>query len=195
MKIVAYMQNGHRYIFEQPDRDRASEILRKIQPSRFFSNPQIVMQDGEGRLQGLHTPSIDYVELQTDLECPWPPSATRLDVALCDKQEFETKLKSVNERLDKGERNSKVDDQIDALVEIELRSGIKLDFQFENRAKSQVEQRQGVQQFLAVGAFVTRHCVDGYLIINPSAVLHYTVYPGPPNVPANTWTIQKRVIE
>jgi hypothetical protein len=188
--IRVHLTDGSMESFAQSDEAEARKLWDKIEPSQMFTQSRIVLA-GEHSKSVYVTAQIVRVDfIQESNEC-WEFPGGYSDVVELTEKDFRT-----HARLDqpglmpKREQPTPVGDLLVSFVKLHLAGGMPLYLMVEFPVKLPVENHSFMQFMLSKGGFHMRLCGGGIGVVNLGNLLGYTVYPGVPQVPADSWVAE-----
>jgi hypothetical protein len=187
LEIRFHFVDGSRQIFRQGDAEVAQSVLRRIDPSFLFSRPRIVVADAYSKSVFVcsHINRIDLVFNDPGFsEMPYDHA----DLVELTEAEF-NKHVPLNEpaRLEKREQQREAGDLLVSFLRLRMTGGSDVYLMNEAIVKLPIENHSFMQRLLSKGAYTIRLAEGGQGILNLQNLIGYTVYPGVPEIPADTW--------
>jgi len=188
--IRVHLTDGTMEAFAQSDEAEARKLWDKIEPSHLFSQSRIV-------LAGEHSKSVYVTErivrvdfIQESNEC-WDFPGGYSDVVELTEEDFRAHAHlDQPERMARRDQPTPVGDLLVSFVKLNLAGGKPLFLMIEFPVKLPVESHSFMHFMLSKGSFHMRLCGGGIGVVNLGNLLGYTVYPGVPQVPSDTWTVE-----
>jgi hypothetical protein len=185
--IRVHLTDGSVESFAQSDEAEARKLWDKIEPSHMFAQSRIVLA-GEHSKSVYVTAQIVRVDfIQESNEC-WEFPGGYSDVVELTEEDFRTHARLDRPKLmPKREQPTPVGDLLVSFVKLHLAGGKPLYLMIEFPVKLPVENHSFMQFMLSKGGFHMRLCGGGIGVINLENLLGYTVYPGVPQIPSDSW--------
>ncbi|MEO8426540.1 MAG: hypothetical protein ABI651_05430 [Verrucomicrobiota bacterium] len=185
--IRVHLTDGSVESFAQDDEAEAQKLWDKIEPSRLFAQSRLVLA-GEHSKSVYVTAQIVRVDfIQESNEC-WEFPGGYSDIVELSEEDFRK-----HARLDQPERMARrneptpVGDLLVSFLKLHLAGGKPLFLMIEFPVKLPVENHSFMQFMLSKSGFHMRLCGGGIGVVNLANLLGYTIYPGVPQLPADTW--------
>ena len=187
MEVRFHFVDGSRKTFVQYDGERAETTLQQIKPSHLFSQARIVVADDYSKSVFVCS-QISRIDLLFNGSGFGNLPSDHVDLVELDEQEFR-ELVPLHEptRLNKREQARHVGDLLVSFLELRMAGGSNIYVMNEALMKLPVENHSFMQRLLSGGAYCIRLRHGGIGVINLQNLIGYTVYPGVPEVPADTW--------
>jgi hypothetical protein len=187
LEIRFHFVDGSRQIFKQGDAETAQGVLRRIDPSFLFNQSRIVVADAYSKSVFVcaHINRIDFVFDDPGFSgIPYDHA----DLVELTEAEF-NKHVPLNEpaRLDKREQQREAGDLLVSFLHLRMMGGSDVYLMNEAMVKLPIENHSFMQRLLSKGAYSIRLAEGGQGILNLQNLIGYIVYPGVPEVPADTW--------
>lgn len=185
MMITILLTNGGEFRFEQKDRIEAERILSGIRPTRLYDQKQLLFH-GRSSVSGFNTAQVECVALQTDLQPPWEDPG-RMNFRLMTKEMFAEVLAQRGTKaveVENADRAPATEQSV--LAEFVLASDRRVYMMAQRVAADPIDANSVLARFLDTGGFA----VSGekqFLLVNPHAIVRWTMYPGPPTAPQQAW--------
>jgi hypothetical protein len=190
LEIRIHFADGSKEAFVQPDVEMAENILQQINPSHLFSQSRIVVADDYSKSVFICSQinRIDFVRDEDGFSHIPDDHADLVELA---EAEFHRHVPLNNPaRLDKRVQYRRVGDLQISFLNLRMRGGCHVYLMNETLVKITAESQSYMQRLLSKGALVVRLPGGGQSFINLANLIGYTVYPGVPEVPADTWMAQ-----
>ena len=187
LEIRFHFVDGSRRIFTQPAAGEANGILRRINPSLLFSQPRIVIADDYSKSVFVCS-QINRIDLVFDdpgfSEIPYDHA----DLVELTEAEFRKHV-PVNEpaRLEKRVQQREPGDALVSFLHLRMSGGGQVYVMNEALVKFPLENHSFMQRLLSKGAYSFRLAEGGQGVLNLQNLIGYTVYPGVPEIPADSW--------
>jgi hypothetical protein len=188
--IRIHLTDGSVASFAQMDEVAADKLWEKIEPSRLFSQPRLVLA-GDYSKSVFVTPQILRVDFVGESNDGWEFPGSLSDIVELTEQEFRQ-----HARLDEPEQMAKrneptpVGDLLVSFLKLHLAGGKTLFLMVELPVKLPVENHSFMHFMLSKGGFHMRLREGGIGVVNLGNLLGYVVYPGVTQVPADAWLIE-----
>ena len=187
LEIRFHFVDGSGQIFRQGNAEMAQNILRQINPSLLFSQPRIVVADAYSKSVFVCS-QINRIDLIFDdpgfSEIPYDHA----DLVELTEAEF-NKHVPLNEpaRLERREQQREAGDLLVSFLHLRMMGQSDVYLMNEAMVKLPIENHSFMQRLLSKGAYSIRLAEGGQGILNLQNLIGYTVYPGVPEIPADTW--------
>jgi hypothetical protein len=188
--IHVHLNDGSIASFAQPDEGEAKKFWGNIEPSRLFAQPRIVLAGDHSKsvFVSAHILRIDFVK--EGLQC-WEFPNEYSDIVELSEEEYRK-----NARLDHPEQMARrmeptpVGDLLVSFLKLQMRGGKPIFLMVEASVKLPVDNHSFMRFLLSGGSFHMRLRAGGVGVVNLANLAGYTVYPGVPQVPADTWMVE-----
>jgi hypothetical protein len=190
LAIRFYFVDGSTQTFTQTNLAAAEGLLRRINPSLLFNQSRIVVADDYSKSVFVCC-EINRVDLVFDdpgfSEIPYDHA----DLVELTKAEFNNHV-PLNEpdRLERREQPRQAGDLLVSFLDLRMKGGLHIYVMNEALIKLPLENHSFMQRLLSKGAYSIRLAEGGQGVLNLQNLIGYTVYPGVPEVPADTWMAQ-----
>lgn len=187
LEMHVTLHDGRTLRFAQDDPETIQSLYEHLNPARLFA-PRVLMLHSSDSLSILPTAGILRVDfLAPDLP-PFSPPSDLVSIQEITEEEFQQRFRPQDyDALRKGEI------QVGSFViynEIELLDGKSLFFELRvqpTAERTAVDTALFFQRFLASeGIYAERHG-GGLMVINPTAIVRVTLFPGPAIPPAGAY--------
>jgi len=187
LKIRFQFVDGSVANFFQPDPEIAENLWKRIKPAHLFNQQRIVVADDYSK--SVFRPSqinrIDFVFDGSDFSRIPKDHADLVELA---EKEFRTRVPMEDPvRLEKRVQPRHVGDLLVSFLHLRMRGGSNIYLMNETLVKLPVENHSFMQRLLSGGSYSIRLKNGGLGFLNLSNLLGYTVYPGVPEIPADSW--------
>ena len=185
--IRVHLTDGSVESFAQEDAAEAQKLWDRIEPSRLFSQSRLVLA-GEHSKSVYVTAQVVRVDfIQKSNDC-WKFPGGYSDIVELTEDDFR-KHAHLDQPDQMAKRNhpTPVGDLLVSFLKLHLTGGKPLFLMIEFPVKLPVESHSFMHFLLSKASFHMRLCGGGIGVINLANLLGYTVYPGVPQVPTDTW--------
>ena len=173
--------------FLQPDPKLAENIWRRINVSHLFTRPRIVVADDYSKSVFLSSQinRIDFVFAGSDFSKIPTDHAELVELG---EEEFREHVPLDDAtRLEKRVQPRRVGDLLVSFLHLRMRGGSNIYLMNETLIKLPVENHSFMQRLLSGGSYSIRLQGGGHGFLNLSNLVGYTVYPGVPEIPSDSW--------
>ena len=194
LEIRFHFVDGSGETFLQPDAKAAEAIRRQADSSNLFNQSRIVVADDCSKSVFVCA-QVNRVDLvfngSGDSRIP-PNYADLLELT---ETEFHQCV-PVNDSalLQKRDRVLHVGDLMMSFLHLRMMGGSHVYLMREALVKLPAESQSFMQRLLSKGTYGIRLREGGYGLLNLQNLIGYTVYPGVPELPADTWMAQPKVM-
>lgn len=188
--IRVHLTDGSVDSFAQMDEVEAEKLWDKIEPSRLFSQPRLVLA-GEHSKSVFVTAQIVRVDfVQAGNEC-WDFPGGYADVVELSEEDFRRHAHlDQPESMAKRNEPTPVGDLLVSFLKLNLAGGKPLFLMVEVPVKLPAENHSFMHFMLSKSGLHMRLREGGIGVVNLANLLGYVVYPGVPQIPADTWLIE-----
>jgi hypothetical protein len=185
--IRVHLTDGSVESFAQNDEGEAQKLWDKIEPSRLFTQPRLVVAGEHSKSVFVTTQIVRVDFIRASNDC-WEFPGGYSDIVELSEDDFRE-----HARLDKPELMPKraqptpVGDLLVSFVSLHLAGAKALFLMIEFPVRLPIESHSFMQFMLSKGAFHMRLCGGGIGVVNLGNLLGYTVYPGVAQIPADSW--------
>jgi len=173
--------------FIQPEPEVAENIWRGINVAHLFARPRIVIADDYSKSVFVCSQinRIDFVFNGSDFsQIP----RDHADLVELSEEDFRALVPLEDpSRLEKRVQPRHVGDLLVSFLHLRMRGGSHAYLMNETLVKLPVDNQSFMQRLLSGGSYSIRLQGGGQGFLNLSNLLGYTVYPGVPEVPGDTW--------
>ena len=193
--IQVHLTDGSVESFSQTDEAEAQKLWQRIEPSRLFASPRLVLA-GEHSKSVFVTAQVVRVDFVRESKECWEFPGGFSDIVELSESEFRK-----NARLDQPELMAKrsqhtpVGDLLVSFLKLHMAGGRSLFVMVEFPVKLPAENQSFMHFLLSKGAFHMRLRGGGVSVVNLAQLASYTVYPGVAQVPADTWLMEPLAFE
>jgi hypothetical protein len=187
LTIRFHLTDGTARAFTQADAAISEKLWDEIDPSRLFARPRIVV--GSEHSKSVFVVSeIIRVDFHHDSFQCWKFQGGYSDIVEVSEEEFR-KGAGLNEPSlgTKRDRPMQPGDLLVAFIRLQMRGGQPLLAKVEAVAKLRAESQSFMQFLLSKAAVHMRLRGGGIGVVNLANLAGYTVYPGVPQLPADSW--------
>jgi hypothetical protein len=173
--------------FFQPDPEIAESIWSRINAANLLARPRIVIADDYSKSVFLCSQinRIDFVFEGSDFsQIP----NDHADLVELSEEEFREHVPLEDpSRLERRVQPRQVGDLLVSFLHLRMRGGSHVYLMNETLIKLPVDNLSFMQRLLSGGSYGIRLQCGGQGFLNLSNLLGYTVYPGVPEIPSDTW--------
>jgi hypothetical protein len=192
LEIRFHFVDGSNQTFIQPDAEAAEVIRQRADSSNLFNQSRIVLADDYSKSVFVGA-QINRVDLVFN-----GPGFSRIPVDYADLVELtETEFHQcvpTNDPalLQRRDRQLNVGDLMVSFLHLRMKGGRHVYLMREALVKLPAESQSFMQRLLSKGTYGIRLREGGYGLLNLQNLIGYTVYPGVPELPADTWMAQPK---
>ena len=185
--IRVHLTDGSVASFAQNDEVEAQKLWDKIQPSRLFAPSRLVLA-GEHSKSVYVTAQIVRVDfIQKSSDC-WEFPGGVSDIVELPEEDFRKNARlDQPEQMPKRNQPTRAGDLLVSFLKLHMAGGKPLFLMIELSVKLPVENHSFMQFLLSKGSFHMRLRGGGIGVVNLANLLGYSVYPGVPQIPADSW--------
>src|SRR6266699_3510491 len=187
LEIRFQFVDGSMTSFFQPDPEIAENIWSRINVAHLFTRPRIVLADDYSKSVFLSAQinRIDFVFEGSDFsQIPHDHA----DLVELSEEDFRALVPVEEpERLDKRAQPRQVGDLLVSFLHLRMRGGSHIYLMNETLVKLPVDNHSFMQRLLSGGSYSIRLQAGGQGFLNLSNLVGYTVYPGVPEIPSDSW--------
>ena len=173
--------------FFQPDQELAENIWSRINVAHLFTRPRIVVADDYSKSVFLSSQinRIDFVFEGSDFsQIP----NDHADLVELSEEDFRALVPLEDPaRLERRVQPRHVGDLLVSFLHLRMRGGSHIYLMNETLVKLPVDNHSFMQRLLSGGSYSIRLQGGGQGFLNLSNLLGYTVYPGVPEIPSDSW--------
>jgi hypothetical protein len=192
LEIRFHFVDGSKETFTQANAEAAEAIRRRADSSNLFTQSRIVVADD-------YSKSVFVCAQVNRVDLVFKGSGhSRIPPDYADLVELtETKFHQcvpVNDPalLQRRERGLQVGDLMVSFLHLRMMGGSHVYLMREALVKLPAESQSFMQRLLSKGTYGIRLREGGYGLLNLQNLIGYTVYPGVPELPADTWMAQPK---
>src|SRR5438128_11118 len=187
LEIRFQFVDGSMTSFLQPDPKLAENIWRRINVSHLFTRPRIVVADDYSKsvLLSSQINRIDFLFEGSDFsQIP----NDHADLVELSEEDFRALVPLEDpSRLERRVQPRQVGDLLVSFLHLRMRGGSHIYLMNETLVKLPVDNHSFMQRLLSGGNYSIRLQGGGQGFLNLSNLLGYTVYPGVPEIPSDSW--------
>jgi len=194
LEIRFQFVDGSSETFVQPDAKRAEAIQQGLNPFHLFNQARIVVADDYSKSVFVCSQinRVDFV-FKGDGFSHIP--ADHADLVELAEAEFYKYVPLNNpSRLPKRTQPRRVGDLLVSFLDLRMRGGRRVYLMNETLVKLPADSQSYMQLYLSKGTVGVRLASGGASFLNLANLISYTVYPGVPEVPADTWMAQPKAL-
>ena len=195
LEIRFQFVDGSEANFFQPDHEIAENIWSRITVAHLFSRPRIVVADDYSKSVFLSSQinRIDFLFAGSDFSKIPTDHAELVELSEDDFREH-VPLDDPT-RLEKRVQPRRVGDLLVSFLHLRMRGGSHIYLMNETLVKLPVENHSFMQRLLSGGSYSIRLRSGGHGFLNLSNLVGYTVYPGVPEIPSDSWIALSATLE
>ena len=184
--------DGSKEILVQTDPELAGIIERQVNGSNLFSHARIVVADDYSKSVFVSS-QINRVDLVCNSSGFGGIPPDHSDLVELTESEFHKHV-PLDEptRLHKRVQRRNVGDLLISFLHLRMRGDSHVYLMGEYLIKLPVESQYYMQRLLSKGTFSIRLPQGGQGFLNLQNLIGYTVYPGVPEIPADSWIVQPK---
>ena len=181
--------------FFQRNHEVAENIWSRINVAHLFSRPRIVIADDYSKSVFLSSQinRIDFLFPGSDLSKIPNDHAELIELSEDDFREHVPLDDPA--RLEKRVQPRRVGDLLVSFLHLRMRGGSHIYLMNEALVKLPVENHSFMQRLLSGGTYSIRLAGGGHGFLNLSNLVGYTVYPGVPEIPSDSWIAVSAALE
>jgi len=179
--------DGSMASFFQQDAELAENIWRRINAAHLFSRPRIVVADDYSKSVFLTSQinRIDFIFEGSDFS---KIPKDHADLVELSEEEFRARVPLDDPaRLERRVQPRHLGDLLVSFLHLRMRGGSHIYLMNETLVKLPVENHSFMQRLLSGGSYSIRLQGGGQGFLNLSNLVGYTVYPGVPEIPSDSW--------
>ena len=187
LEIRFQFVDGSMVSFFQPDPELAENIWSRLNVAHLFTRPRIVVADDYSKSVFLSSQinRIDFVFEGSDFSKIPNDHAELVELS---EEDFRERVPLDDPaRLERRVQPRQVGDLLVSFLHLRMRGGSNIYLMNETLIKLPVENHSFMQRLLAGGSYGIRLQGGGQGFLNLSNLLGYTVYPGVPEIPGDSW--------
>jgi len=190
LEIRIHFADGSREIFVQPDVEIAESILQQINPSHLFTQTRIVVADDYSKSVFV-CPQINRIDFVHDGDGFAHIPDDHADIVELTEAEFRKHVPSNHSSgLQKRKQRRRTGDFLVSFLNLRMRGGSQVYLMNETLVKLPADSQSYMQRLLSKGTLSVRLAGGGESFLNLANLIGYTVYPGVPEIPSDSWMAQ-----
>jgi hypothetical protein len=194
LEIRFHFADGSKESFIQTDAEAAEATRHQINLSSLFHQSRIVVANEYSKSVFVCS-EINRIDFLCD--CPdfsrIPPDHAEL-VEITEAEFNRHVPLDEPDRLERREQRRQVGDLLVSYLHLRMRGGSHVYLMNEAVVKLPVDSQSFMRRLLSKGLYSVRLREGGHGLLNLQNLIGYTVYPGVPEVPADTWIAQPKRI-
>jgi hypothetical protein len=192
LEIRFHFVDGSLETFIQPDVEAAEKIRHQINLSSLFNQSRIVVADDYSKSVFICS-EINRIDFVSDCSGFSTIPSDHADLVELTKSEFNRHVPlGEPDRLERRTKARQVGDLLVSFLRLSMRGGSHVYVMNEAVIKLPVESQSFMRRLLSKGLYGLRLREGGFGLLNLQNLIGYTVYPGVPEVPGDTWMVQPR---
>jgi len=184
--------DGSREVFVQSDPELAHALRQQINSAMLFDQARIIVADEYSKSVFVCSEinRVDFVFNGSGLASI--PSDHAELVELTESAFHKVVPLREPERLERRNQPRHVGDLLVSFLQLRMRGGGRVYLMNETLVKLPAESQSFMQRLLSKRAYVIRLPEGGQGVLNLQNLIGYTVYPGVPEIPADSWMAQPK---
>ena len=192
LEIRFQFVDGSSETFIQPDAEAAEAIRQSTNSSNLFNQSRIVVADDYSKSVFVCA-QVNRVDLVFNGSGHFRIPPDYADLVELTETEFHQCVPANDPTLlQKRDRVLHVGDLMVSFLDLRMMGGSHVYLMREALVKLPAESQSFMQRFLSKGTYGIRLREGGYGLLNLQNLIGYTVYPGVPELPADTWMAQPK---
>jgi len=187
LEIRVQLVDGSVETFVQPRQEMAESIWRGINAAQLFTRPRIVIADDYSKsvFVGSRINRIDFIFEGSDFSRIPQDHADLVELS---KENFRAHVHLEDpSRLEKRVQSREVGDLMVSFLDLRMQGGGHVYLMNETLIRLPVDNHSFMHRLLAGGSYGIRLQGGGQGFLNLSNLLGYSVYPGVPEIPNDSW--------
>ena len=190
LEIRIHLADGSKEIFVQPDAEISESILQQINPSHLFTQARIVVADDYSKSVFVCS-QINRIDFVNDGDGFAHIPDDHADIVELSEAEFRKHVPlNHSSGLQKRRQRRRVGDLLVSFLNLRMRGGSHVYLMNEILVKLPADSQSYMQRLLSKGTLSVRLAGGGESFLNLANLIGYTVYPGVPEIPSDTWMAQ-----
>jgi hypothetical protein len=190
LEIRIHFADGSKESFVQPDIEIAESILQQINPSHLFTQTRIVVADDYSKSVFVCS-LINRIDFVNDGDGFAHIPNDHADIVELTEAEFRKHVPlNHSSRLQKRRQRRRAGDFLVSFLNLRMRGGSHVYLMNETLVKLPADSQSYMQRLLSKGTLSVRLAGGGESFLNLANLIGYTVYPGVPEIPSDTWMAQ-----
>ena len=192
LEIRIHFTDGSTETFFQPEVELAENILRQIAPSHLFAQNRIVVADDYSKSVFVCS-EINRIDFVYDGDGFSHLPDDHADLVEITGEVFDQHV-PLNDpsRLDRRVQYRQVGDLFVSFHNLKMRGGSRVYLVEEKLVKLPADSQSYMQRYLSKGALAVRLPGGGQSVLNLANLMGYSVYPGVPEIPSDSWMAQPK---
>ena len=192
LEIRIHLADGSAEAFVQPELEKAGNILRQITPAHLFAQPRIVVADDYSKSVFVCS-EINRIDFVHDGDGFSHIPVDHADLVEITRSAFQKHVPLNNpSHLDKRVQHRQVGDLLVSFHILRMRGGHRVYLMKETLVKLPAESQSYMQRYLSKGGLAVRLPGGGQSVLNLANLMGYSVYPGVPEIPTDSWMAQPK---
>jgi hypothetical protein len=192
LEIRIHFADGSKESFVQADAEIAEGILQQIIPSHLFTQTRIVVADDYSKSVFVCS-QINRIDFVNDGDGFAHIPDDHADIVELTEAEFRKHVPSnYSSRLQKRKQRRRAGDLLVSFLNLRMRGGSHVYLMNETVVKLPADSQSYMQRLLSKGTLSVRLAGGGESFLNLANLISYTVYPGVPEIPSDTWMAQPK---
>jgi len=188
--VRIHLADGSTECFIEAVSSKAQTTSRSIEPARLFAQSRLVIAGAHSKF--VFVPSeitrIDFIQ-KDYVACKFPEGYSDI-VELCEPDFRNRAHLDEPEKMPRRAQSTPVGDLIVSFLKLRFKGGLQIFLMTERSARLPVENQSFMRLLLSRNPFPMRLRSDGVAFLNLANLLGYTVYPGSPQVPSDSWVAE-----
>ena len=190
LEIRIHLADGSMEIFVQADVEIAERILQQINPSHLFTQSRIILADDYSKSVFVCS-QINRIDFVNDGDGFAHIPDDHADIVELTEAEFRRHVPlNHSSGLQKRRQRRRVGDLLVSFLNLRMRGGSHVYLMNEILVKLPADSQSYMQRLLSKGTLSVRLAGGGESFLNLANLIGYTVYPGVPEIPSDTWMTQ-----
>lgn len=195
LEIQVHLEDGRVAKFQQTDPTVIKHTLDSFQPTRVFAQKVLMFGDDQS-LSAFQVNTVARIDLVAPYVPDYPFYNGVLDIQMITPDEFKERYTPKTFVALQQHAQENPGEPITVFSEFELVNGQRLFQQVCVRVEERLPLEQGmfVSQLFHAHGLHGRCREGGVVVVNPTNILRFTLYPPPPTLPPGAWAAN-RIIE
>jgi hypothetical protein len=184
--------DGSEETFIQPDPAWAENLIKAVNPAHLFYQSRIVVADDYSKSVFVSS-QINRIDFLFQGHGFSHIPSDHADIVELTESEFRKHVPSSNSPgLQKRIQQRRVGDLLVSFLNLRMRGGSHVYLMNETLVKLPSDNQSYMQRLLSKGPLCVRQSRGGESVLNLGNLIGYTVYPGVPEIPVDSWIAQPR---
>ena len=185
LEIHVFTADGGEHSFYVDDPQDFAIMKRTVNPAKLFMTKQFVIA-GSYFMAGFMTGEVVRVDLASD---DWSLGANHEGREITEITEKEMARRALPRLSDprRSDAQAETSATIETYAEFGLVDGQRVCCKISAKAGGRLDQRQFIQNITAGQGFVIEKLGGGFIVLNPTLISRWALYPGLAELPANAW--------